>query len=735
MYTAEDIKNLIAPVPQQVMALQGQPLVLTAKSTFSLTAPEARSGPVKTAVETLRAFLSEKCGENCFDAAGLSVALELGTAPGEVKNEKEAYRIRVSAEGVTITGFGEAGLFYGVISFRQMCRWDSRGAAIPAVEVLDWPDSAFRAYFEECRYGSNVMERQDWFDMVDDLAQKKINNLAIALYGCWIVQYDGRMAEYLYLPLKKYPQLKTPMVVKYYSPFESKWYDYETLPPIYRDDLFGEIVRYCKDRGMDVTPSINSLGHNTLFPRTFPEVSPKSEDGTANPTGFCINCDATYDLLFSVYDQIIDEHMIPNQMYSFIINLDEVRDEYGVDPDDPYALKSPICKCPKCREMDRKDIFIEHAVKILRHMKEKGIKSVFACCDMMAGTGSKMGYFLDKFMARMVEEGLQDILVLNWWNYVPYPEHEAYVVKPDEVGQRSITCPWNGYYIWSLLINPLPNVRNMSELNRTSACSEGELLYSIWDRSYDRLHDYFADCCWNYEGAGTEGDVTDRYVTRHFPALEDKVRHAYELMDWITEQRMSYKSPEHPSQGVLSPAGVLLQLDYYTYTYFDENEPFPTHFPGQPLRKYVLPRRKDYERLLCGLVSMAKEALSIFEEAARTPGCNREMARRMAYECENYQVLSEDWLAFLQIYDLTQGGDRKKIAPIARARQKARLSLMERCEKTKELFVQRGATMRNQSIFMQTFADIAAYIENTDEPKLDLMDITAITSPELWNIR
>jgi len=206
-------------------------------------------------------------------------------------------------------------------------------------------------------------------------------------------------------------------------------------------------------------------------------------------------------------------------------------------------------------------------------------------------------------------------------------------------------------------------------------------------------------------------------------------------VNWITENRKARHDPEAPSQGVLSTSGALIAMSYYRTCYFNKDEPYPRHFPGSLLSMAILPRRWDYERVMYSVASMAKEALAIFEKAIRTPGCDQDMARRMAYECQNYQVLAEDWLAFLKIYDLTQNGDQKKIAPIARARQVARLSLMERCEQTKDLFFVRAAGMRNHSVFMQTFADIADYIESTDEPKLDLLDITAITSPELRNLR
>jgi len=60
---------------------------------------------------------------------------------------------------------------------------------------------------------------------------------------------------------------------------------------------------------------------------------------------------------------------------------------------------------------------------------------------------------------------------------------------------------------------------------------------------------------------------------------------------------------------------------------------------------------------------------------------------------------------------------------------------MTLCEQVKEDWVCKAATMRNHSVFMQSFADIANYIDSTDEPQLDLFDITAIMSNENFMIR
>ena len=161
MYTLEDIKAIIHPVPQKVTELEGKPLVLTHTAKFNLTAPAAEKGPVKTAGEDMKAFLIAKCGEDCFAADGVPVTLKLGTAPEGIVCENEAYRLTVNEAGITVEGFGESGLYYGVLSAKQLLRFDNNGCTVPAVEVLDWPHRPFRAYKEECRYGSNVMEKAD----------------------------------------------------------------------------------------------------------------------------------------------------------------------------------------------------------------------------------------------------------------------------------------------------------------------------------------------------------------------------------------------------------------------------------------------------------------------------------------------------------------------------------------------------------------------------------------------
>ena len=279
-----------------------------------------------------------------------------------------------------ITGFGENGLLYGVITLEQLIGQD---AQLPALEVLDWPENPYRGFKEECRYGSNMMQRHEWMEMLEDMASKKMNLLGLALYGCWTVQYDGKISQFLYMPVDGRPELKTPMRVKFYSPEQQAWVEYEKLPPIFAENFLEDIFARARDLGIQICPNWNSFGHNTLLPTVYPETAPVNLEGVPQMYGYCTSSQATYDLLFSIFDQIIDKYMIPYGMDMMSLNLDEVHAGNGRDEQKPFEVKDPWCQCPACRDQDKGDIFINHAVKLTAYLKKKGIKSVLMACDML----------------------------------------------------------------------------------------------------------------------------------------------------------------------------------------------------------------------------------------------------------------------------------------------------------------------------------------------------------------
>ena len=715
MQDFEIIKNRVVPIPKAVKPLQG---TLKRDSRFVITAPEASFGPVKTAGERIRKLLSSTEGDT------VSVKLHLEKAPENLPVPEEGYRLTVTASCVDIEGFGEKGLLYGVITLEQLFAEDNE---IPALEVFDWPESKIRGLKEESRYGSNLMEREEWMELLEDLASKKMNTLGISFYGCWTIQYDGRISEFLYMPIKNYPQLQTPMVVKYYDPQEECWIEYEQLPPIFRDNLLDDICRRARDLGIKVAPSWNSFGHNTLLPRMIPEISPVDENGVLQGYGFCTSSPKTYEVLFSIYDQIVDDYMTPYGFDTIGLSLDEVHEGIGRNTEDVYMSCNPWCRCEQCREKEKIDIFIDHVIKLVGYLKTKGVKNVIMAGDMLqAGRRSKLGDLSGILMNALKQNGLEDTLMVGWWSYHNIESKNWIKTLNPELGLRGYVAPWNGYHTWSITCQPLGNARILAEVNHRDG-GEGMVAYSMWDRACDRTHDAIAEYVWGYDQTGSEKELTARYARRHFPGKEREAYRAYRLMDYAMEQRHTTKW-SMPEKDTISNLDLLTyRLSPYNFSYVQKGMEYPRAFLDEGL-KFLLTMREDAERALYTISTMSLEAESIFLDLAETPGCDRKMALRQAYECSNYRVLSEDWLAILEMQDLCQAGQYTAVAEIAQNRYDARLEVMTMCQQVKERFVMEAMAMRQHSIFLQMFADIADYASRPNEGCWDMTDIRKILS-------
>ena len=111
------------------------------------------------------------------------------------------------------------------------------------------------------------------------------------------------------------------------------------------------------------------------------------------------------------------------------------------------------------------------------------------------------------------------------------------------------------------------------------------------------------------------------------------------------------------------------------------------------------------------------------------------MALRQAYECGNYRTLAEDWLAILEMHDLCQKEQYTTVAQIAQNRYDARLALMAMCQQVKERSIAEAMAMRQHSIFLQMFRDIADHASKPSAERWDLMDIRNILSDRSFWLR
>jgi len=154
-----------------------------------------------------------------------------GDLPGP--NSNEAYDLSVTAHGVRIHARSSAGIFYGIQTLRQLVEGSGSAAALPKVEIHDWPSLAIRGTMIDISHGplptEKEIERQ-----IDFLARWKTNQYyiytenSIELKGYPLLDPDGRLTQ----------------------------------------DEVRRIVTYGRQRHVDVIPNLDLYGHQHDLFRT-----------------------------------------------------------------------------------------------------------------------------------------------------------------------------------------------------------------------------------------------------------------------------------------------------------------------------------------------------------------------------------------------------------------------------------------------------------------------------------
>ena len=762
-----NIKSRIITPPQQ-FKLTGGKSVLLGKAGLPLFCVENNAKDLY-----LSATAEEKICNKLYDLMGVKekgegvvIRLEKADAPADMPNADQGYSIKAEGGEIVLTGFGNHGILYAAVTLCQMLEMEDNQVILPALEILDWPDIARRGHHIESRFGTNVMELEDWKSAMDDLLEKKNNIVAITLYGCWCVQYDGLISEYFFTSIPQYPDLKAPVVKKYYSPKEQKWINETITAPIAEKNFFGELCAYARTRGIELYPFFNTYGHNTFIPRLYPEVSAKFADGTPTGNGYCTSNPKTYEMLFDILDYIIDNFLTPNGVTSFDIGMDEIDDAsgtIGVNPLDLFGCYPAYCECEKCKDIPNYVKFVDHAIKIIKHMKEKGMKNVYICNDMFFRTfdpkrdfyitpvidnqredgadntliDTAYDNYLPHFYSELKKNGLEDIVVMNWWKYTDIPERMSYTTDDIRSSNlRTMIKPMNGYYHWDL---HHPSVRNsyiMAGYANELRCSD-YASYSSYDRIFDRTNSAQAALAWNYAAAGNADDCTRAFCERVFPTAIDEAVKAYRLLDSCNEE--GFVTYENGEKALDTRTLMERTCAYYVNSYLAAGKPYPRNFPGESMGK-ILDKRSESEALMNYVIGAGKTSSEIFTRLSEKAGCSRYFGQRLAWEANNIAILAEDYFALLRMHDLSVKGideaAKAEIISLCESRIADRLLHMEKAEEIKETYLI-PSHLRNQSILMQVFSDILSYVKATavQDIRLDLTDLSPIASKQFGILR
>ena len=633
-------------------------------------------------------------------------------------NTEEGYIIKTYEGGADLIGKGEAGAFYACVTFADMLDVNNSTVSVPEAYIFDFPDFPERSEMMECRWGSQFMAKEDYFKAIDYFASQKHNRVLIEVYTCWGPQFDEKQAGGLFVEIPGYPNVKKYHNKKYYSVKQRKWIKEDNLlAPMVKEDFLGEVIAYGKRKNMKVLVGFNSLGHNTIIPEQIPEISAKNAVGTPKGKCFCTTSKKTREVVYSIFDNIIDKYYKPYGITEICVGLDEVADAH-------------ICECPECSKHTKEELFFDYVEALVRHLKDRGMDTVRVSWDMF----NIYNRLTPEYRAELEEKGIADVLMINWWSYMDPPQ--IFRGHPEVVNNvfRGLMKPYSGYMNWDITPDCQLNIRACMKLagELNFECIEP---YGMFDLAFDKNFATIADLAWNVGEADKKEEFDLRYAERYYP--NDRLR-AMEAFDNMHEVMRDETINNYMNR-------AMRWMAYYMYCYRSiHNEDLMKgittfkfkNFPGEAFDRLNRSDRIDFA-YLTRHHRMAKNALDFFENSGR----HDEFNDAWILNAKHYYVLADEYIGLWGRYREYNDGIIDAYAVIAEFERviKQREELMAFVEETK--FRPNSYTMlRGMSVFRQYFIDVRDYLKRevaggNARPKLDMTDINDIVSPMFKSLR
>ena len=251
--TTGDANYQVIPLPMEINASEGQPFLLS--SDTKIVYPEGNE-------------LMERNAEFLGDYLNLPVISStpsnekvIQLALGLDNNNKEAYRLEINENKITITGASEAGVFYGIQTLRKSVPFGNAKTTLTPVTINDEPRFGYRGIMlDVARHYEPVAFVKKFIDL---LALHNINR-----FHWHLTEDQGWRIE-----IKQYPKLtelgseRKETVIGNNSP------DYDGKPHggFYTQEEIKEIVEYAQERYITTIPEIDIPGHMLAALKGYPE--------------------------------------------------------------------------------------------------------------------------------------------------------------------------------------------------------------------------------------------------------------------------------------------------------------------------------------------------------------------------------------------------------------------------------------------------------------------------------
>jgi hexosaminidase len=260
----------IIPAPAEIKELQGI-FLLNPSTTFKIQGKEPQ---IKAVADYLGQKLMQSTGLRLnFGNSNQNVIVLTLDDKADAKIGNEGYHLKVTPAEIILTANQPAGLFYGIQSLLQLLPTDiagqniSKGLDIPAVEITDYPRFGYRGIMLDV--SRHFFNKEYIKNYIDQLAALKYNRLH------WHLTDDNGWR----VEIKSYPKLtsvgawRVPRTGTFGSNEAPKPGEAPTDGGFYTQDDIREIVKYAKERFVEILPEIDVPGHSMAALAAYPELS------------------------------------------------------------------------------------------------------------------------------------------------------------------------------------------------------------------------------------------------------------------------------------------------------------------------------------------------------------------------------------------------------------------------------------------------------------------------------
>ncbi len=251
--TTGDANYQVIPLPFEIITSEGQPFILS--SDTKVVYPEGNDLMARNA-EFLGDYLNlPVITSTPSDDKNIELALGL-----ESEN-KEAYRLEVNENKITITGATEAGVFYGIQTLRKSTALKNSITTFAPVTINDAPRFGYRGVMlDVARHYEPVAFVKKFIDL---LALHNMNR-----FHWHLTEDQGWRVE-----IKQYPKLTELGSIRNETVIGKNTGEYDGKPHggFYTQEEIKEIVAYAQERYITTIPEIDLPGHMLAALKGYPE--------------------------------------------------------------------------------------------------------------------------------------------------------------------------------------------------------------------------------------------------------------------------------------------------------------------------------------------------------------------------------------------------------------------------------------------------------------------------------